>query len=397
MLSGFRITRTCRLCVSALAVLALQPSSVFAAPTVRFRILHEFHGTDGVASVAGPLVKGVDGRLYGALPSGGLFGNGVLFSVTPQGDFQLLHSFSGGLDGAQPNTLFRDPDGHIYGATAFGGAHPDYGVLFSVGADGTPTVVHNFMGSDGGQINGSIVQFKQGRFYGTSGVGGSGSVYRFTPPSTVETLYQFGNGADQNGPYFGLSKAGGVFYGTTYSDLSTPSSPTYGTVFRVTDSGELTVLYTFTGGTDGSRPVGPPVRAADGNFYGVASQGGEFGCGTIYRIDSTGVFTLVHAFTGNWDATDGGGCTPFATLLKGKDGMLYGSTASGGGEYGLGLIFRLSLSGEVEVLHKFQDPNVAGGVMFPLIEGREGTFFGMTTGTLGNTGSVFKLVVRDTE
>jgi uncharacterized repeat protein (TIGR03803 family) len=130
--------------------------------------------------------------------------------------------------------------------------------------------------------------------------------------STVETLYDFTHGADQSGPYFGLSKASGEFCGTTYSDLSYPGQPMYGTVFRVTDSGELTVLHTFTGGADGSRPVGPPVRAADGNFYGVASQGGEFGCGTIYRIDPSGAFTLVHAFTGNWDASDGGGCTPMA-------------------------------------------------------------------------------------
>jgi uncharacterized repeat protein (TIGR03803 family) len=396
MLFNFR-ARTFHLYASAWAVLALGSSSAFAAPIVRFKTLHEFHGADGVASIAGPLVKGADGLLYGVLPVGGEHNNGVLFSITRRGDFKLLHSFSGGLDGSQPNTLFRDPSGNIYGATAFGGLDPSYGVLFSVGADGRPTVVHNFSGFDGGQIGGSIVQYKQGSFYGTTGAGGMGTVYRFTPPSTVETLYEFRNGADQAGPYFGLSKAAGMFYGTTYSDLQYPGSPTYGTVFRVTDTGELTVLYTFTGGADGKRPVGPPVRAADGNFYGVTSEGGEFGCGTIYRIDATGAFSLVHAFTGDWNAADGGGCTPFAALVKGKDGRLYGSTYGGGNEYGLGLIFRVSVSGELEVLHKFQDPNESGNVMFPLIEGRAGSFFGMTIGSLGNTGTVFKLVVRETE
>jgi uncharacterized repeat protein (TIGR03803 family) len=169
-------------------------------------------------------------------------------------------------------------------------------------------------------------------------------------------------------------------------------------VFQVTDTGEFTVLYTFTGGTDGSRPVGPPVRASDGNLYGVASEGGEFGCGTIYRIDVTGAYSLVHTFTGNWDESDGGGCVPFAALIKGKDGKLYGSTMSGSGQNGLGLIFRLSVTGEFEVLHKLSSPfGQGGGVMSPLTEGRAGTFFGMTIGTAGNTGTIFKIVVRESE
>jgi uncharacterized repeat protein (TIGR03803 family) len=387
-----------KFCASSLAICALGSSAV-AAPLTRLKVLHTFQESEGVVSLPGPLVRGTDGRLYGALAIGGQHGHGALFSMTAQGDFSLLHSFSGELDGSQPNTLFRDPDGHIYGATAFGGPESDYGVLFSVGADGTPTVVHNFSAEDGGQVGPSRVQFKQGSFYGTAISGGSGTVFRFTPPSTVETLRAFEwSDPAQVGPMFGLSKANGVFYGTTYPELSIPGMPMYGTVFRITDSGELTVLYTFTGGADGSRPVGPPVRAADGNFYGVASEGGEFGCGTIYRIDAAGAFTVVHAFTGNWDAPaaiDGGGCMPFAALVKGKDGWLYGSTYGGGGEFGLGLIFRLSVSGELEVLHRFQDLNKPGGVMSPLIEGREGTFFGMGTGTVGNTGSVFKLVVRE--
>ena len=385
-------------CAFALAICALGSSAAIAAPKVRFKVIHEFHETDGVTSMVGPLVKGIDGRLYGVLSDGGQYDQGVLFSITPQGNFKLLYSFTGGLDGAQPNTLFRDPDGHLYGATAFGGADPDSGVLFSVGADGTPTVAYNFMGSDGGQIQPSHVQFKQGSFYGTTSISGNGSgtVYRFTPPSTVETLHEFGVfNPEQFSPYFGLSKADGVFYGTTYTISSVPNFSLFGTVFRITDAGELSVLYTFTGGADGSRPVGPPVRAADGNFYGVTSEGGEFGCGTIYRIDATGAFTLVHAFTGgDRDAPDGGGCLPFGTLVKGKDGRLYGSTWRGGNEFGLGLIFRLSVSGEFEVLHRFTDPDQSS-VTYSLIEGRAGTFFGMRDGGAGNTGQIFKLVVRD--
>lgn len=383
---------------TALAVFAVSSSSVFAAPTVRFKTLHEFHGADGFGSVAGPLVKGTDGRLYGVVPAGGEHGNGTLFAITRKGDFSLLHSFTGGLDGGQPNALFKHPNGQIYGTAYVGGLDPSYGVIFSVGADGSPTVVHNFTGVDGGQPGGTV-QFKQGSFYGATGAGGiGGTVYRLTPPFTVETIYEFGSGADQNGPYYGLSKASGIFYGTTYSDFSTPTSPKYGTVFQVTDAGELTVLYTFTGGTDGSRPVGPPVRAADGNFYGVTSEGGEFGCGTIYRIDVTGAYSLVHAFTGNWDESDGGGCMPFAALTKGKDGKLYGSTYHGAGQYQLGLIFRFSVTGEFEVLHRFNDDFSEGGyVMSPMIEGRAGTFFGTTIGTPGNTGTIFKMVVRETE
>lgn len=394
-----------KFCASSLVIFALGSSAAIAAPTVRFKILHEFHETDGIASIVGPLVKGIDGRLYGVLGDGGQYDQGVLFSITRQGDFRLLYSFTGGLDGAQPNTLFRDPQGHLYGATAFGGLDPDHGVLFSVGADGTPTVVHNFTGIDGGQISGSIVQFKEGSFYGTTGTGGEigsgGTIYRFTPPSTVAKLYEFGaiGELDQSAPYYGLSQADGVFYGTTSVDFPEfPHQPLHGTVFRVTDSGELTTLYSFTGGADGRVPVGPPVPMADGNFYGVTSGGGEFGCGTIYRVDANGAFTLVHAFTGDPEAADGGGCIPLAGLVKGKDGRLYGSTSGGGNEFGLGLIFRLSVSGELEVLHRFQNMNRACCVAIPLVEGRAGTFFGITSSSgLRNTGTIFKLVVREND
>jgi uncharacterized repeat protein (TIGR03803 family) len=162
---------------------------------VRFRTLHEFHEADGVvASITGPLVKGTDGRLYGVTAIGGEFGNGALFSITRRGEFSLLYSFTGGVDGAQPNTLFRDPEGHIYGATAFR-TRARLRSAVRRGRDGTLTVVHNFMGLEGGQVNGSMMQFKQGSFYGTTATGGdvsSGNIYRFTPPSTVESIYDFG-------------------------------------------------------------------------------------------------------------------------------------------------------------------------------------------------------------
>jgi len=115
-------------------------------------------------------------------------------------------------------------------------------------------------------------------------------------------------------------------------------------VFKVDDTGKETVLYAFTGWSDGNEPFNENlVLDAKGNLYGTTEQGGDlacnagYGCGTVFQVDATGKETVLHSFTG--DGGDGVG--PLAGLVLDAEGNLYGTTAYGGA-YGYGTVFKLT-------------------------------------------------------
>ncbi|MGA2687698.1 MAG: choice-of-anchor tandem repeat GloVer-containing protein [Candidatus Korobacteraceae bacterium] len=126
------------------------------------------------------------------------------------------------------------------------------------------------------------------------------------------------------GPYFESLVQGtdGNLYGTTYQG----GANSFGTVFKVNPStGTLTTLHSFAGGTtDGSFPGAGLVLASDGNFYGTTTQGGSNTYGTVFKITPAGTLTLLHSFT----VVDGRG--PWSGLVQGTDGNLYGTTTFGG-------------------------------------------------------------------
>jgi uncharacterized repeat protein (TIGR03803 family) len=117
----------------------------------------------------------------------------------------------------------------------------------------------------------------------------------------------------------------------------------------------LSALYSFTGGSDGANPAAGLVLGTDGNFYGTAEYGGANGSGTVFKITSGGVLTLVYTFTGGDD-----GAYPNSALVQGTDGNFYGTTSSGGA-YGNGAIFRLSLVSPPRPV--FQSVTKAGGTI----------------------------------
>ena len=182
------------------------------------------------------------------------------------------------------------------------------------------------------------MQGADGNFYGTTAGGGrysrNGTVFRMTTNGTLNTLYSFTGGNDGASPVAGLVRgADGNFYGTTEYGGTNGS----GTVFKIMTNGTLSALYSFTGGSDGANPAAGLVLGTDGNFYGTAESGGANGSGTVFKITSGGVLTLVYTFTGGDD-----GAYPDSALVQGTDGNFYGTTSSGGA-HGNGAIFRLSL------------------------------------------------------
>ena len=285
------------------AVLALFAATAMALPAQTFTTLHSFDGGDGENPQIAVLVQGIDGNLYGTMPSGGAYSGGTVFKITPSGTFTTIYNFcsqSGCSDGKYPLAgLIQTTDGDFYGTTSYAGAN-GWGTVFKITPSGTLTTLHSFGGADGAQPSAGLVQATNGDLYGTTWQGGSsnpagcygrgcGTVFKITPSGTLTTLYSFcseSGCADGELPLAGLVQAtNGDFYGTTSSGGANGG----GTVFRITPRGKLTTLYSFCsqGGnqcTDGYRPQAGLAQATNGDFYGTTFDGGANGHGTIFSL-----------------------------------------------------------------------------------------------------------------
>ncbi|MBW8894640.1 MAG: Ig-like domain repeat protein, partial [Acidobacteria bacterium] len=292
-----------------------------------------------------------------------------------------LHDFAG-FDGATPYaSLVQARDGFFYGTTAYGGPG-GYGTVYRVDSAGALTTLHAFAGADGAYPYDRLIQADDGFFYGTTAFGGPygyGSVFRIDDAGALTLLHAFMN-SDGASPYAGLVQGGdGFFYGTTSEGGATG----YGTVFRMDASGNVTTLHTFAN-SDGAYPYGEIIQARDGLFYGTTLQGGFGGYGTVFRMDAAGVVTMLRALTWN------DGAYPYSALREGSDFGLYGTT-SYGGFAGRGTVFRLDSSGAVSWIHSF---SAAEGA-YPyasLMQARDGFFYSTTSGG-GSTsrGTVYRI------
>ena len=314
--------------------------------------LHSFDGSDGSFPYGG-LVQATDGNFYGTT------GGGTVFKITPSGTLTTLYRFNGS-DGSGPDGLVQANDGNFYGTTGGGGANGD-GTVFKITPSGTLTTLHSFAGYPGdgaGPLGAGFIQATDGSFYGTTNVGGAnncyggtgcGTVFKITPSGTLTTLYSFcsqNNCADGYYPRAGLMQArDGNLYGTAVFGGSGNCDNGCGTVFKITPSGALTVLYSFAGyPSDAGNPEAVLVQASDGSFYGTTYRGGADnncdglgyteGCGAVFKMTPGGTLTTLHSF----NSTDGWGLD--AGLIQARDGSFYGTTSAGGAN-GFGTIFRL--------------------------------------------------------
>src|SRR5271156_3104006 len=148
----------------------------------------------------------------------------------------------------------------------------------------------------------------------------------------------------------------------------------------------FSVVHTFTGGDDGANPQAGLVLATEGNFYSTASSGGRYGAGDVYEMTSTGTVTVLYSFTGESD-----GAAPTASLLF-LDGALYGTT-SAGGKYGAGTVFKLTLAGIETVLYSFTGGADGSAPGAALTHDASTNLYGTTfAGGTGGNGTVFELV-----
>jgi uncharacterized repeat protein (TIGR03803 family) len=261
----------------------------------------------------------------------------------------------------------------------------------------TETIVYNFAAytGDAAQPLGGLIFDKAGNLYGTTAAGGSGAsgaVYELSPVAGAwnETLlYQFTGGSDGAGPEGGLIfDAAGNFYGVTHLG----GSGGHGVVYKLTPSSggwNETVLYNFTGGTDGGNPVGGVILDAGGNLYGTAEEGGNtadctpYGCGVVFKLSPASgghwTETVLHTFLG----TDG--AFPIAGLVL-HSGMLFGTT--NGGLSATSDVFQMKrVSGAWQYSVLYTGELIQGGVAFDAA----GNMYGTTSaGGTGFAGTVYQ-------
>ena len=350
-------------------------------------VLYSFTGgADGAYPFYG-VVEDLWGNLYGTTANGGASGAGVVFKVDPMGNETVLYSFTGGADGGYPSAgVSLDFSGNLYGTSAAGAN--GCGVAFKVDPHGNESVLYTFTCStDGAYPNAGLVFDWEGNLYGDTAGGGNagfGAVFKLNPYGQETVLYGF-PASDGAYPQAGVVEdSGGNLYGTTNGG----GAHAAGIVYKIDTSGHETALYQFTGGTDGGNPFGGVIFGSDGNLYGAAGGAGQYNAGLLYKMDLSGNETVLYSFTGGSDGAYPNGVT------RDSSGNLYGTTADGGSS-GVGVVFKVDPAGHETVLHTFTGPDgkypYAGVTLDPAGNIYGSTFYGGTGPCYFGCGVVYKI------
>ncbi len=383
-----------------------------------YALLYEFPNYLNGYLPNAPLIESTNGALYGVTGwggAGGLNGGGVVFRIEKDGTgFQRLHSFMDGpTDGSYPRAhLLRASDGMLYGTTASGG--PDFlGTIFRLNHDGSGySVLKSFAGVwpyegvDGVYPAAPLVEGTNGVLYSTTFYGGtnlSGVVFKLDKDgSNFAVLHDLGEGGDggkdAKSSQTGLIQApNGRLYGSARIKSVGPSGSAFYTLEG--DGSNYAVIYRSSiSGGDGTAPRANLREGSDGILYGSTSTGGANDLGTVFRIGKDGAdYAQLHSFGGF--PTDGS--EPAGRVLEGADGWLYGTTQTGGsidaGQMpgsGGGTVYRIYKDGTgFTLLHSFG--SVTNDGILPrsgLWQDVDGMLYGCTViGGVVGRGVIYKL------
>jgi len=418
------------------AVLLSAAINVRAQEAPSYTVLSTFAGTGANGEYPlGSVIRDRAGNLYGTTFNGGDLsgcggsGCGVVFKVDKRGKETVLYSFKGGADGAYPAMdLLRDEAGNLYSTTHAGGdvsgcsegGTPGCGVVFKVDPTGKETVLYAFTGGgDGLGPSSGLVRDEAGNLYGTTIAGGDligncpgepvlgcGVIFKVDRTGKETVLHTFTGLADGYGPYGDLlrDEAGDLYGGASNggdisgfcSEVVEPATGYLGcgTVYKLDHTGRFTVLHTFNGADGGPFPDGWLVQDNAGNLYGITGNGGDLsgcsnlGCGVVFKVDKKGKETVLYSFTGGAD-----GAETFAGVVRDPAGNLYGTT-NYGGEFsgslcagtGCGVVFKVDPTGKETVLYAFTGGADGLNPQAGLLQDEEGNLYGTTVGG-GDTSS----------
>ncbi len=334
----------------------------------QFEPVHGFEpGPKDSYGVCGPLIAGGSGWYYGATPNGGSIGSGEIFRVKPAGEFEVVVQFtgkSGTFLGSYPiGGLVRAGDGNLYGVTSFGGPNSG-GTIFRLTEDGELTTLASFSGGSnylpGYSVPlpprvpaGPLVVGDDGNLYGTSkfgGLGDNGSVFRVSLGGTLTILATFTGSSGSLPGMFPASRLVDGGDGNLYGVTTQGGTGNKGVIFRVSTDGSVATLAHVSSFGSGSDVVGGLTLGNDGKLYGTASRGGNFFGGTLFRVSLSGMGETIHHF-----ASSRGGYRPQTTLTKAGSGIMYGTCSDTAN------IYQLSLDGIVSQFKSL----TGGGIRYP--------------------------------
>lgn len=298
----------------------------------------------------------------------------VFSSVTSQAQtYRVVHTFIGDATGGYPGkSLAVDGAGNVYGSTVAGGIL-DSGTLFKLSETGAFTTIYLFPGNPNGSGPFGALLFEgSGNIYGTTTYGGgdayAGTVFRLTESGSESLLYSFLGTPDGANPQDNLVRDHlGNLYGTTRYGGTMQA----GTVFRIDLEGAETILHSF-GGAEGAFPQGSVIIDPKGNVFGTVPNASKGGC--VYKIDAGGNFSILYTFAGGPD-----GMAPTGSLARDTKGNVYGTTFEGGA-HGFGIIFKVDKYGNETVLHSFTGKSDGASPLSGLIIDSAGNLYGTTFG-----------------
>lgn len=413
-----------RLAGGAARLCAILACTTPALAQTQYDVIHAFQGLPG-RSLA-PLLPASNGLIYGTTTAGGRHGIGgvFVFNPGPQGGFgvTMLHEFLRAEGGAPTGGLAEGPDGALYGTTVEHGPG-GLGTIFRITTTGGFSVLHAFSGPDGARPRAGLTLGSDGNFYGITGEGGAhgfGTIFRMSPAGTLTVLRSLESGRTLNAVPL-VRGEGSSLYGTDGLNIFELELEGAMTVlrpggafplgdnvlgltraaggelyflerglagplifFRLTLDGVTTPLHTFDAAAEGDGTDAVELsEKADGSFVGTLPLAGPYDRGTAFRVTTSGDVDVLHAFTPARGRSTSG-------LVTHANGLSYGVTSTGG-LGGFGVLYSLTAAGDLFVRHHFT-ANEGDGPASPPVRGPDGALYGTTAnGGLFNAGTVYRL------
>lgn len=349
-----------------------------------------FNGTNGT-NPDSPLILDASENLHGTTNLGGANNLGTVFEIANGANtIQTIASFNG-TNGREPiGPLAFDAQSNLVGATFEGGAN-NLGTVFKVDhVTGAISTVASFSGTNSSNPVSGVFMTSNGDIFGSTTGVNDGTVFKI-PNNTanVQTIATF-TGANGSGPSAVTVNAAGDVFGTGFSGGAFGA----GNVFKVvSNSGNVTDLFSFDGNKNLSSPSGSVIFDNAGTLYATSQTGGERGFGAVFQVSKGATTPTVRA---TFDFSNNGS-SPSAGLTFDKNGNLYGTTATGGNAHDDGTVFRLDNGAtsitQVAVFNNNNGNHSLSKVVFD----KDGNLFGTTLfGGANGIGSVFEIASGST-